>query len=767
MSNQNKEKTVPPIIAKAAKKYVDIRSNMGINMSKLYNWIDYIKSNYLKAIVGFLFILFITTIFYVYFYNPFRILSIAPILFSLVVVSVFMILVLTLTSLFDKNSKLSIIFQYKWKLIQQFGVFIGSFLVLMFGYYISKKILLFSKGKSITLVVCLFILMMAFVYSINKNIVDNFGIFKDLLFLIPCFLVDGWNWLTNDIKQAPSSTKILILLISIILLFYYIIPIVIKWSKSNKNRFNLLDKPMNLDSEVLFLTNEKLNKLQIENQPYIQKKLGEQAQKMQKNMKDTQSDSSISSMYNTLEDTVVFDGKTYANNNLDFTIVKDLSSCILADVSCDNSYVSCVQSDGTKEQILNSNNMYQKCISSKDGSIFSNLFKSNNDVLTMYDTSKNETTMDNYCANELSSNNYTLSCMNYNDVSNDIVSSDFVEDNETYLMNKQLMMCEQDDKYTLIHGYNDVCSNEVAFQCNNTTNIDSSTLETNYTTTYTKKASNVLGKKKKKIEGFLSTYNEKLHRLDYNIQHQNFTTLLSPYEKTVIETSIANDDSNFSNKLKQLNDPEEIKTLYLQYLTNNNSYNTIMTKIHEINQKASTYINQKTSYLIDTINRINNISDYNYHYGLSFWIYFDPEIMNMDVEEKQGFILDYGNTPYMYYDYNKQELIVELSKYKKINNVEQNESVIIYSTKDILFQRWNHFVINYDYGTLDMFINNNLVFTEVNVSPYIKTGKNNIQFGSNDKPLTNCGICSIYYYQIPLSLNEIQNIYRKKEHPCK
>ena len=92
---------------------------------------------------------------------------------------------------------------------------------------------------------------------------------------------------------------------------------------------------------------------------------------------------------------------------------------------------------------------------------------------------------------------------------------------------------------------------------------------------------------------------------------------------------------------------------------------------------------------------------------------------------------------------------------------------MIYKTSDILFQRWNHFVINYNYGTLDIFINNNLVATQKNVSPYIQSNNNSIQFGSNQNTLKNCGICNIRYYNIPLNLTQIRNIYGNKDNPCK
>ena len=83
---------------------------------------------------------------------------------------------------------------------------------------------------------------MSLLYSINKNITKNFGIFKDILFLIPCLLVDGWEEITKDIKRAPSSTTTMLIIICSILIVYYVIPLLRKWNKISQTKFELLQK---------------------------------------------------------------------------------------------------------------------------------------------------------------------------------------------------------------------------------------------------------------------------------------------------------------------------------------------------------------------------------------------------------------------------------------------------------------------------------------------------------------------------------------------
>ena len=273
-------------------------------------------------------------------------------------------------------------------------------------------------------------------------------------------------------------------------------------------------------------------------------------------------------------------------------------------------------------------------------------------------------------------------------------------------------------------------------------------------------------------ESFVSSYNPRIHRLDKNINNINFINTLSPKENEIIENAIKNDNNNLSNKMKQITNPDDMKQIYLEYLSNNQSYSSIMSSINQMNQGATDYLYQESSNLVDMINRKNNVFDYNYHYGLSFWIYFDSEILKDSGDEREGLILNYAYTPIIYYDYKIQELIIEINKCdKKITGQKSDivceERKMIYKTSDILFQRWNHFVINYNYGTLDIFINNNLVATQKNVSPYIQSNNNSIQFGSNQNTLKNCGICNIRYYNIPLNLTQIRNIYGNKDNPCK
>ena len=141
-----------------------------------------------------------------------------------------------------------------------------------------------------------------------------------------------------------------------------------------------------------------------------------------------------------------------------------------------------------------------------------------------------------------------------------------------------------------------------------------------------------------------------------------------------------------------------------------------------------------------------------YHYSLSFWVFF-----NTIESTKKQTILTFGLKPSLYYNPEKGELIVEV-KDKKVTRNKFNKPTTIYKTNNILFQRWNHIVMNYNYGTFDMFINNNLV-TTTNFVPYMSPQEMLI-VGSSDNDNVG-GVCNMKYYNIPLSASKINSIYTK------
>ena len=87
------------------------------------------------------------------------------------------------------------------------------------------------------------------------------------------------------------------------------------------------------------------------------------------------------------------------------------------------------------------------------------------------------------------------------------------------------------------------------------------------------------------------------------------------------------------------------------------------------------------------------------------------------------------------------------------NNLKQDRT--IYETYEFPMQKWNNIVINYDGGTLDLYINNVLVASEGGVIPYLSQDK--ITMGQNNG--LSGGLCNVVYFPEVLSRTKMSLFY--------
>jgi len=140
----------------------------------------------------------------------------------------------------------------------------------------------------------------------------------------------------------------------------------------------------------------------------------------------------------------------------------------------------------------------------------------------------------------------------------------------------------------------------------------------------------------------------------------------------------------------------------------------------------------------------------NYHYGLSTWIYIDPQPTSTNESyTQQTDLLRFGDKARIVYDGRKPRVI---SVYGQDNKDEQ----VLIAEADFPLQRWNQVVVNYDHGTMDVFVNGELINSKGGIIPWntyeqVFAGSENGIYG---------GIKKIRLTDTPLTKNQIDLLYK-------
>lgn len=142
----------------------------------------------------------------------------------------------------------------------------------------------------------------------------------------------------------------------------------------------------------------------------------------------------------------------------------------------------------------------------------------------------------------------------------------------------------------------------------------------------------------------------------------------------------------------------------------------------------------------------------NYNYAISAWIWINPQPPSTSsAYNKSTSLFNYGNVLQINFVKNNIEILASTT-----HDGEISESLVkIYKTENFYYQKWNNILLNYSGGTLDVFINNELVASSINITPIMYNNK--VTTGSNNG--IHGGIKDIVYYNKVLSRNEINSIY--------
>jgi len=189
-------------------------------------------------------------------------------------------------------------------------------------------------------------------------------------------------------------------------------------------------------------------------------------------------------------------------------------------------------------------------------------------------------------------------------------------------------------------------------------------------------------------------------------------------------------------------------------------------------------LNTDTQYALGTYETLNNSDEYNYDYALSFWIFINATGPNMNQNySKNTTLLNYAGKPNVQYNGKTNTLIITMAEptsttrkqqikqklKSKLIDYDEDGNRILYVNNNFLLQKWNNIIINYSGGTLDIFLNGELVKSNIGVVPYYTL--DNLTIGENGG--IEGGICNVVYFRKPLTTTNIYFLYNmvKKRSP--
>lgn len=178
------------------------------------------------------------------------------------------------------------------------------------------------------------------------------------------------------------------------------------------------------------------------------------------------------------------------------------------------------------------------------------------------------------------------------------------------------------------------------------------------------------------------------------------------------------------------------------------------------NQLVNNPVNADTLYTLGNYQELTGSDDFNYQYAISFWVFVDAMPPNTNPNyTKYTSLLNFGNKPNVLYNAEKNSLMITMQqkdlKNKEMTDFDDNGNRIIYKKDGFLLQKWNNIIINYNGGTLDIFLNGSLVRSAIEVVPYYTF--DNLTIGENGG--INAGICNVVYFRKPLNSTNIYFLY--------
>jgi hypothetical protein len=201
--------------------------------------------------------------------------------------------------------------------------------------------------------------------------------------------------------------------------------------------------------------------------------------------------------------------------------------------------------------------------------------------------------------------------------------------------------------------------------------------------------------------------------------------------------------------------------LIIAYFKTPSLFNLISTQGGE--QLVNRPVYTDTVYNLGSYQDLNGSDNFDYQYAISCWVFIDASPPNMNPNYKKfTSLLNFGNKPNILYNPSKHTLMITMEQ-KDLKDVTKNKLTdfdnegnrIIYINNSFLLQKWNNIIINYNGGTMDVFLNGELVKSSIEVVPYYTF--DNLTIGETDG--IKGGICNVVYFRRALTSTNIYYVY--------
>lgn len=168
-------------------------------------------------------------------------------------------------------------------------------------------------------------------------------------------------------------------------------------------------------------------------------------------------------------------------------------------------------------------------------------------------------------------------------------------------------------------------------------------------------------------------------------------------------------------------------------------------------------------YSLGTYEELNGSDTFDYQYAISSWFFIDASAPNTNTSyNKYTSILNFGNKPNILYNASTNTLRITIQQKdlkkttkNKLLDFDEDGNRIIYVKHNLLLQKWNNIIINYNGGILDVFLNGELVKSNIGVVPYYTL--DNLTIGEENG--IKGGMCNVVYFKRALTAMNIYFLY--------